>query len=208
MIMSKTLWIGNLESPFIANAMEALISSGKELIISADSAQILGEVMYSSKLISGGVKTWSWNHTNADYDIGDVCIDLFAYIYPDTINTTVTKRLLGVPVRSRRSFGSFRLGFGVQEELFDLFLAQYFGANELAYFDVLPSLRLLNPASQLEYRRRSSGFFRFAESETYELAERKLRSKKYRIAGPIPFYEEFSERYGFPDFVSHYSIES
>lgn len=205
--MSKTLFVGNMESPFIKEVLETLILSGKELIMSVDSYQVLIELAYNNELISSGIQTWAWNDRVADFHVQDAIMDLFPYLYPDTINPVAMKRLLNVTQHSKRSYGNFRLGFGVQEELFDLFLAQHFEATELAYFDVLSSLQLLNPASQLEYRKRSYEFVRFIDKEKYMLSEQNLISKRYKIIRPIPFYESFSEKFGHPAFVSHYVLE-
>lgn len=205
--MSKTLFIGNLESPFIYEVVRTLILSGKELIMSVDSYQRLYKFKQDSEMIHNRIKTWSWNETSADYYIQDKIIDLFPYLYPDTINIDILKKKLNISQDFRRGFGSFRLGFGVQEELFDLFLTQCFEANELAYFDLLTSLQLLNPANQLEYRKRGCEFLRFINKEDYMLSEQKLISKKYKIISVIPFYESFFEKFGYPAFVSQYVVE-
>ena len=205
--MNKTLFVGNIESPFIIKVMEMLVLSDKELIIGIDSYKMLYNYLYTNRKIKNRIKTWSWNNTIADYNVQDLIIDLFPYLYPDTINNNVTKKLLGTSGCTKRSFGNFRLGFGVQEELFDLFLAQYFDVNELAYFDILSSLRLLNPVGQIEYRKKSCGFLRFIGSDVYMLSEQKLLCKKYKIISPIPFFESFSEKFEFRNTISHYSIE-
>jgi hypothetical protein len=205
--MSKTLFVGNLESPFIKEVLETLVLSGKELIMSVDSYQVLGEFTYDNEMIRNRIQTWSWNDTVADFKVQDAIMDLFPYLYPDTINPITLKRLLKVSQHAKRSYGSFRLGFGVQEELFDLFLAQFFEATELAYFDILSSLQLLNPASQLEYRKRSYEFLRFIDKKKYMLSEQNLLLKRYKIINPIPFYESFSEKFGHPAFISHYVFE-
>jgi hypothetical protein len=205
--MSKTLFIGNMESPFIKEVVKTLLNSGKELIMSVDSYQMLGEFVHENEMSSSRIQTWSWNGAAADYHVQDAIMDLFPYLYPDTINPITMKRLLNVSQDSKRSFGNFRLGFGAQEELFDLFLAQFFEATELAYFDILSSLQLLNPVSQLEYRIRSYGFLHFIDKEKYVLSEHNLLSKRYKIISPIPFYESFSEKFGHPAIISHYVLE-
>lgn len=205
--MSKTLFVGNLESPFIKEVLETLVLSGKELIMSVNSFQVLGEYALENEMIRNKIKTWSWNDTIADFHVQDAIMDLFPYLYPDTINPITMKKLFNVSQNSKRSYGNFRLGFGVQEELFDLFLAQFFEANELAYFDILSSLQLLNPVNQLEYRKRSCEFLRFIDKEKYALSEQNLLLKRYEIISPIPFYESFSERFGHPAFISYYVLE-
>ncbi|WP_225999288.1 hypothetical protein [Paenibacillus sp. BJ-4] len=205
--MSKTLFIGNMESPLIKEVLETLVLSGKELIMSLDSYQVLGEFMFDNEMIRNRVQTWSWNDSAADFHIQDAIMDLFPYLYPDTFNPIKLEKLLNVSQQYKRSYSSFRLGFGVQEELFDLFLAQFFEVTELAYFDVLSSLQLLNPASQLEYRKRAYGFLRFKDKEQFILSEQSLLSKRYEITRSIPFYESFSEKFGHPAFISHYVIE-
>ncbi|OBZ14205.1 hypothetical protein A8L34_09600 [Bacillus sp. FJAT-27264] len=206
--MSKTLFIGNMESPLIKEVLETLVLSGKELIMSVDSYQVLGECTFDNEMIRNRVQTWSWNDSAADFHIQDAIMDLFPYLYPDTFNPIKLEKLLNVSQQYKRSYSSFRLGFGVQEELFDLFLAQFFEVTELAYFDVLSSLQLLNPASQLEYRKRAYGFLRFKDKEQFILSEQSpLLSKRYEITRSIPFYESFSEKFGHPAFISHYVIE-
>lgn len=204
--MSKTLFVGNLESPFLKEVVETLILSGKKLIISADSFKILENIVHKNKVISNMIQTWSWNDTVADFHIQDTIMDLFPYLYPDAICPTAMKRLFNVSLHSTRSYGSFRLGFGVQEELFDLYLAHIFEASELAYFDLLSSLQLLNPINQLEYRKSSYEFLRFISKETLVLFEQRLEVKKYKIIRQIPFFESFSKKFGFPDFISHYTF--
>ena len=204
--MSRTLFFGNLESPFIKEVIKTLVLSGKELVMSTNSIQILGEIKYGNKLINSSILTWSWNDTVADFHIQDAIVDLFPYLYPDTINPFALKKLLNVSQYPIRSYGSFRLGFGVQEELFDLFLAHIVEASELAYFDLISSLQLLNPVNQLEYRKNSYGFLRFIGKETLVLFEQKLQIKKYEIIRQIPFYESFSKKFGHPGFISYLDI--
>ncbi|MDR0404880.1 MAG: hypothetical protein LBH37_03735 [Oscillospiraceae bacterium] len=205
--MSKTLFIGNIESPFIKETLNSLVQSGKKLIMSVDSFQIVGKIIYDDKMISDKIQTWSWNNKDADFHIQDSIIDLFPYLYPDAIDPDALKKLLNISQYPARSYSSFRLGFGVQEELFDMFLAQHLGVNEIAYFDVLSSLQLLNPVNQLEYRKKSYEFLRFIDKENYILSKQNLILKRYKIIRPIPFFESFSEKFGHPDFINHYVIE-
>lgn len=205
--MSKTLFIGNLESPFIEKILETLVLSGKELIMSVDSYKVLRQFIYDNEMIRSKIQTWSWNGMAADFHVQDAIISLFPYLYPDTTSHTKLKKLLNISQHSIRSYSSFRLGFGVQEELFDLFLAQYVEADELVYFDILSSLQLLNPVNQLEYRKSSYEFLRFVDKKTYILSGKDLVLKRYKIIRSIPFYESFSKKFGHPDFISHYVFE-
>lgn len=202
--MSKILFVGNLESPYIEEVLENLILSGKELIMSDDSYQVLREFAHENEMIRSSIETWSWNDTPADFHVQDAIMDLFPCLYPDTIDPIKLKRLLNISQHSKRSYGSFRLGFGVQEELFDLFLAQFFEVTEIVYFDLVSSLQLLNPANQLEYRKRSYGFLRFIDKQEYMLSKQNLLMKRYKIINKIPFYESFSEKFGHSAYISHY----
>lgn len=205
--MNKILFVGNLESPFIKEVLEALVLSDKGLIMSVDGYQDLREFMDDNEKISSKIYTWSWNDEDADFHVQDAIIRLFPYLYPDTISHTKLKKSLNVSQSSTRSYSSFRLGFGVQEELFDLFLAQYFGATELVYFDIFSALQLLNPVNQLEYRKSAYEYLRFIDKEKYVLSGKNLVIKRYKIISSIPFYESFSEKFGHPDFISHYIFE-
>lgn len=142
----------------------------------------------------------------ADYYIQDVIIDVFPYLYPDAVDSVVLKKLLKIPFICRKSYGNFRLGFGVQEELFDLFLAQLFDVEEIAYFDLISSMQLLNPVSQLEYRKKSYEFFRYVDKEYYNLSDQMLVSKRYKIINPIPFFESFTKEIGHAALISHYTL--
>jgi hypothetical protein len=204
--MSKVLFVGNLESLYIKEVVENLISSGKELIMNVDTYKVLKEFEDCSEEISNNIKTWSWNDVSADFYVQDAVAQLFPYLYPDTIDCIKLKDLLGVSYNSKRSYGNFRLGFGVQEELFDLFLAHFFGVKEIVYFDLLLSLQLLNPVSQLEYRKNSYEFLRFIDKKEYMVSGKNLISKKYKITNKIPFYEEFSDKFGYDAVISHYSF--
>ena len=201
--MSKTFFVGNMESPFIKEVLNKLIFCGKEIIMSADSVQKLGKC----DTLKGSIQTWSWNGVDADLHIQNDIMSVFPYLYPDTISYAKMESLFNNPPHFKKTYSNFRLGFGVQDELFDLFLTQLFGAAELAYFDVLTSLRLLNPVNQLEYRKRSYEFLRFSSKDIFLLSERNLAVRRYKIIRPIPFYNYFSEKFGYPTSVSYYVLE-
>lgn len=205
--MNKILFIGNVESPYIKEVLEQLLSTGKQIIMSANSYHILDNLIRKINLTSNCIETWSWNDVEADYYVQDSLMDIFPYLYPDTINPIIMNNLLDISHYPKRSYGSFRLGFGVQEELFDLYLAQYVGATEIAYFDIISSLQLLNPINQFEYRKRSYEFLRFVNKAKYNVNEKNLIIKRYKIIRSIPFYEGFSKKFGYPPFISHYIFE-
>ncbi|HAU86733.1 MAG TPA: hypothetical protein DCW90_14950 [Lachnospiraceae bacterium] len=206
--MGRVLFIGDIESPQIMEAIKQLISSGKEIVISMSSAELLNVTFHDQAEIVSKIKTWSWDEETADYYIGDHVMDVIPYIYPNTINQEVMKLILSESYIPQKTYKNFRLGFGVQEELFDLFVANVVGASEIVYYEVLSSMQLLNPAGQLEYRRRSYGFFEYVDKEIDIWGDIELVKKRYRIVGEIPFYEEFSKKYGHPVHVFHYLIKN
>ena len=111
---------------------------------------------------------------------------------------------MNVSQYSKKSYSSFRLGFGAQEELFDLFLAHIFCATEIVYFDLISSLQLLNPVNQLEYRKNSYEFLSFIEKQQLLISNQLFEVKKYKLAKTIPFYESFSEQFANSLFITHY----
>lgn len=205
--MSRTLFFCNLESPGVDDIVKLLNLQGKTLVMSANSIDILGREKFKDELQNKRIMSWSWKDEEADFYIQNAIVDIFPYLYPDTINPDVFKKLLNVSPRITRSYGSFRLGFGVQEELFDIFIASIVGASEIAYFELLSSLQLLNPVNQLEYRKSSYEFLKFIGKETIYSFGKKIQIKKYKIIRQIPFYESFSEKVRQPDAILYYTIE-
>ncbi len=204
--MNKVLFIGRMDSPYIVDVLKILSSSEKKIIISMDSYQLLKKRIDKIETLCG-ITTWSWNNENANIYLNiDDIVEVFPYLYPDTVNLEFVKEFLNIKFCSQRSYGNFRLGFGVQEELFDLFLARFLGVNEIIYFDILSSLQLLNPKNQLEYRKKAYEFLRFLEKHEIQLSREKLSIRMYKIIKAIPFYESFSFEFGFPEYISYYEI--
>lgn len=152
------------------------------------------------------IQTWSWNDRSADYYIHEQIIEVFPYLYPDAINRNYIKDFFSNQIDKRKTYGSFRLGFGAQEELFDIFVCKCVDAEGIVYFDMLSSLQLFDPVNQWEYRKRAYEFMRFEMKDKYVLLGKVVSVKKYSIISNIPFYEEFWDKYGFQLYISQHII--
>lgn len=203
--MNKTLFLGNLESPYIFEALNRMLYFYDNIVISDENYKILMKHHVYKWRRLYKIQTWSWNDRSADYYVREQIIKAFPYLYPDVISRDYIK-VFNNEMRKQKSYGSFRLGFGVQEELFDIFVCRYVGAEEIVYFDMLPSLQLFDPVNQWEYRKRLYEFMHFENKDEYVLLEKTVSVKKYRIINKIPFYEEFWDKYGFPVCISQHII--
>ena len=205
--MSKIFFIGNTESPYFGEIVQKIVLTGNDLIMNLDSYKQLLRLKLEKDFDYASIKTWSCDDNFSDYHVKSQIRGLFPFLYPDTIDRHAMKRLLNLSTQAHRGLGGFRLGFGVQEELFDLFLAHTCGANEIVYFDLLTSLQLLNPVNQLEYRKQSYEFLRFVNKEEMEISDQIMALRRYRIINSIPFYESFSARYDYPKLITHLVFE-
>lgn len=202
--MNKMLFVGNMESPYIKEVLNAILSPNKRLIMSESSFYKLDGF---NNDLRQQIQIWSWNNNNSDFCVGfNDILNLFPHIYPDTIDLYKFRDLLNVSMDKQRTYGDFRLGFGAQEELFDLYLTHLFGASELVYFELMNSLQLLNPMNQLEFRKKSYGYLDFLSKNILMLSNHKLIQRKYRISRLIPFFESFSSEFEYAKNVSFYEI--
>lgn len=201
--MNKILFVGNMESPYIEEVLCTIISPNERFIMSESSFQKLGD--FNSHL-KKQLQTWSWK-SNSDLYVGfNEILHIFPYIYPDTIDLHKFHDLSNVFMNTKRTFANFRLGFGVQEELFDLYLTHLFSASGLVYFELSNSIQLLNPVNQIEFRKKSYGYLEFLSKNIFVLSNCKLVQRKYRISNLIPFFENFSREFEYAKIISFCEI--
>jgi len=193
--MNNMLFLGNIESPYLKDILVVLAESGKTLILDSKTFKKV-EPLYCEKKGITWLKQWDWKDKNVDYYIDDEIIDVYPYLYPDALDLRHYKEYFPVEIQSRKSFSNFRLGFGVQEELFDLYLAHFCQASEIIYFDIESSLSLFNPVNQIAYRKSKSEFIKFLSKQTVSINERlSLKIRTYELTGEIPFFHDFTSKF-------------
>ena len=139
--MSKIFFIGNTESPYFGEIVQKIVLTGNDLIMNLDSYKQLLRLKLEKDFDYASIKTWSCDDNFSDYHVKSQIRGLFPFLYPDTIDRHAMKRLLNLSTQAHRGLGGFRLGFGVQEELFDLFRLSLKSSNISSI--ILPRINII-----------------------------------------------------------------